>query len=175
MAKPPAAKAVPATGDDSAAPPPKSRRKLLMIVAAVLVVAAGGGAAAMWLMPGAKPAATAGTAAAAASAKAAEPVAGRLVDVPPMLINIRTNGRAPQFMKLHFMLVGKQADSVEPIKAAIPAVIDRFQPLLRELRAEDLEGSTGIYRVKEELLIRADAAIGGDHIDDVLIQEMLIQ
>ena len=57
----------------------------------------------------------------------------------------------------------------------LPRIIDNFQVYLRELRVEDLQGAQGVYRLKEELLVRVNAAARPTKINDVLISEMLVQ
>ena len=57
----------------------------------------------------------------------------------------------------------------------LPRIIDRFQVYLRELRAEDISGSAGVYRLKEELLGRVNKAIEPAKVSDVLFREMLVQ
>jgi flagellar FliL protein len=54
-------------------------------------------------------------------------------------------------------------------------VLDAFQIYLRELRPEDLEGSAGILRVKEELLRRINLAIQPPLATDILFKEVIIQ
>jgi len=61
---------------------------------------------------------------------------------------------------------------VEKVK---PRIIDRFQVYLRELRVEDLRGSGGIYRLREELLARVNSAAAPVKVRDVLFKEMLVQ
>ena len=39
----------------------------------------------------------------------------------------------------------------------MPRLQDLFQTYLREMRPEELRGSAGIYRLREELIARADA------------------
>jgi flagellar FliL protein len=56
-----------------------------------------------------------------------------------------------------------------------PRVIDQFQTYLREMRVEDLRGSAGIYRLRQELLYRVNIAADPVKVKDVLFQEMLIQ
>ena len=46
---------------------------------------------------------------------------------------------------------------------------------LRELRIEDLQGSAGMYRLREELLRRVRAATAPAKVRDVLFKEMLVQ
>ena len=57
----------------------------------------------------------------------------------------------------------------------MPRVIDNFQTYLRELRLDDLKGSAGMYRLREELLVRVNAAAAPAKIKDVLFKEMLVQ
>jgi flagellar FliL protein len=57
----------------------------------------------------------------------------------------------------------------------MPRVLDTFQTYLRELRPSDLDGSAGLYRLKEELTRRINAAISPGHINAVLFKEMVIQ
>jgi len=57
----------------------------------------------------------------------------------------------------------------------MPRIIDNFQVYLRELRLEDLRGSAGMYRLREELLTRVVAAAQPVRVKDVLFKEMLIQ
>ena len=61
------------------------------------------------------------------------------------------------------------------IAAMMPRIIDNFQIYLRELRVEDLRGSDGIYRLREELLARVNAAVAPVKVTDVLFKEMLVQ
>jgi flagellar FliL protein len=53
--------------------------------------------------------------------------------------------------------------------------MDAFQTYLRELRASDLEGSAGLYRLKEELTRRVNAAIAPHRIVAVLFKEIVVQ
>ena len=56
-----------------------------------------------------------------------------------------------------------------------PRIIDHFQVYLRELRVEDLRGSAGIYRLREELLARVNAAVKPTKVENVLFREVLVQ
>jgi flagellar FliL protein len=57
----------------------------------------------------------------------------------------------------------------------MPRVMDAFQTYLRELRATDLDGSAGLYRLKEELTRRVNAAIAPSRINAVLFKEIVVQ
>jgi len=43
------------------------------------------------------------------------------------------------------------------------------------MRPEELEGAQGVYRVKEELLVRTNQATRPAQVRDVLIRELLVQ
>ena len=96
-------------------------------------------------------------------------------DVPDMLINLNTTGRRPTFLKISISLqIAREVDRSE-LDRIMPRIIDNFQVYLRELRLEDLRGSAGMYRLREELLTRVVAAAQPVRIKDVLFKEMLIQ
>jgi len=96
-------------------------------------------------------------------------------DVPDMLINLNTTGRRPTFLKISISLqISREMDRAE-LDRIMPRIIDNFQVYLRELRLEDLRGSAGMYRLREELLTRVVAAAQPVRIKDVLFKEMLIQ
>jgi flagellar FliL protein len=57
----------------------------------------------------------------------------------------------------------------------LPRIVDNFQVYLRELRLEDLQGAAGMYRLREELLNRVNAAVRPAQVKDVLFKEMIVQ
>jgi len=57
----------------------------------------------------------------------------------------------------------------------MPRVTDIFQTYLRELRASDLSGSVGMFRLKEELTKRVNATIAPLQVNAVLFKEIVIQ
>jgi flagellar FliL protein len=96
-------------------------------------------------------------------------------DLPELLIKMNTGGRKSTFLKIRVSLELANAADVPKIEAAMPRIIDNFQTYLRELRIEDLKGSAGMYRLREELLTRVAAATAPARINDVLFKEMLVQ
>ena len=46
---------------------------------------------------------------------------------------------------------------------------------MRELRQSDLNGSAGLFRLKEELTKRVNTVISPDHVNAVLFKEVVIQ
>jgi flagellar protein FliL len=96
-------------------------------------------------------------------------------DLPDLLVNLNTTGRKPSFLKLSVSLELERAQDLPRLQAVMPRIIDNFQVYLRELRVEDLRGSSGIYRLREELLTRVNAATAPAKVVDVLFKEMLVQ
>ncbi len=97
------------------------------------------------------------------------------VDLPEMIANLNANSRRPSYVKLVARLeVGKTEDA-ERIKAAMPRVVDLFQTYLREMRPEELRGSAGTHRLREELIARASIAAAPTRVIDVLFSELIVQ
>ncbi len=100
---------------------------------------------------------------------------GTFIDIPGMIVNLNSLSKQPRFLKISMKIeLVKQTDQ-PAFEAVRPRVIDQFQAYLRELRVEDLRGSSGMYRMKIELLNRVRAAAPNIEIKDVLFQEILIQ
>ena len=100
---------------------------------------------------------------------------GVFYDLPEMLVNLNTGGRKTGYLKISVSLeLGAEDDRVR-LESVLPRVIDNFQVYLRELRVEDLQGSAGLQRLREELLLRVATAARPAQVRDVLFREMLIQ
>jgi flagellar FliL protein len=96
-------------------------------------------------------------------------------ELPELLVNLNTGGgRRASFLKLRVSLELERAEEIATIEKVMPRIIDNFQVYLRELRMEDLKGSAGVYRLREELLTRVSAASPAK-VRDVLFKEMLVQ
>jgi len=96
-------------------------------------------------------------------------------ELPEMLVNLNSAGKKTNFLKILVNLELENADAVPQIEAVLPRIIDSFQVYLRELRIDDLRGSAGLYRLREELLLRVNAAVAPVKVKDVLFKEMLVQ
>jgi flagellar FliL protein len=64
---------------------------------------------------------------------------------------------------------------VAQIQPLMPRVMDAFQSYLRELRPTDLDGSAGLYRLKEELTRRVNASVSPNCITALLFKEIVVQ
>ncbi len=92
-----------------------------------------------------------------------------------LIVNLNTGGRKSTFLKIRISLELADAGDISRIETVMPRIMDNFQVYLRELRIEDLKGSAGMYRLREELLSRVNAAVAPTKIHDVLFREMLVQ
>jgi len=96
-------------------------------------------------------------------------------DVPDILVNIQGADAAPAYLKLSVSLELDSPEEVAGMKALMPRIVDEFQGYLRELRMDDLKGSAGVVRLKEELLRRINASAAPYRVRDVLLKQMLVQ
>lgn len=158
--------------DETAAPgdaaaPTKSKRKLVIFLAAALLLAAGGGGG--WFFFLRHPPKE-------QHAEAAAPKPPAFVDVPEMMVNLAGQpGERVQYLKVKVVLEVKDAPQIALIQPAMPRVTDIFQTYLRELRASDLNGSAGLFRLKEEMTRRVNAAVAPSQVSAVLFKEVVIQ
>lgn len=108
--------------------------------------------------------------------EAPPPKATVFLDLPEIIVNLNsTAGRRTNFLKISISLEVESATEVVKLQALMPRIVDGFQVYLRELRVEDLRGSAGMYRLREDLLRRINEAARPVKISDVLFKEMLIQ
>ncbi|MEX0590474.1 MAG: flagellar basal body-associated FliL family protein [Xanthobacteraceae bacterium] len=96
-------------------------------------------------------------------------------ELPEMLVNLAAGNERPQYLRVKITLEVENAAVVEVLRPAMPRVIDTFQVHLRELRAGDLEGSAGLFRLREELTRRVNHAIAPVKIRAVLFREIVVQ
>lgn len=97
------------------------------------------------------------------------------VEIPNMIVNLSGTGNQPRYLRLSVQIELDSEDDKLAVEAVMPRVVDQFQTYLRELRVKDLKGSTGLYRLRIELLSRLNAAAYPVKVKDVLFQEILIQ
>ena len=98
------------------------------------------------------------------------------VEVPDMLVNlVGSPGERVQYLKVKVVLEVKEEKQVETIKPSMPRVTDLFQTYLRELRPTDVNGSAGLFRLKEELTRRVNVALAPSQVNAVLFKEIVIQ
>jgi flagellar protein FliL len=156
-----------AEGGAQAPVAPKGKLKLIIAVVAVLLVVGGGGG---WFFlfrhhDDEKH----------AEAKVEKPPPV-FIEVPDMLVNLVSGpGERVQYLKVKVVLELKDEKQVEVVKPSMPRVIDIFQTYLRELRPTDINGSAGLYRLKEELTKRVNVALLPIQVNAVLFKEIVVQ
>jgi len=152
------------------------KRKLplkLMIIAAAGIVALGGigGGAYFFFFAGHGKAEVT-----TANGPQGKPVV--FLDMPDVLVNLSSTGTGSertQYLKVKVTLeLADQAMSAQ-IQPIMPRLMDAFQTYLRELRPIDLDGSAGLYRLKEELTRRVNVSIAPAKINAVLFKEIVVQ
>jgi flagellar FliL protein len=98
------------------------------------------------------------------------------VDVPEVLVNLANpGGERTQYLKVKIVLEMPDQALAQQIQPFMPRVMDTFQIYLRELRPTDLDGSAGLYRLKEELTRRVNASIAPGRVNAVLFKEVIVQ
>lgn len=187
-----AATATPGDDAEGAAPKKGGKKKLIILLAVPLLLAAIG--AGLWFSgiapkllgmgPKPEPAAEEGAeakpgdpaaAGAKAEVKAPPKPAAVFLDMPEIIANLNAGPRRNSFIKLRPKLELARAEDEAAVKAAMPRLLDLFQTYLREMRPEELRGSAGTYRLREELIARANIAVAPAKIVDVLFPEMIVQ
>ena len=191
-----------AEGEDGAAPKKKKLPLLFIVIPAALVVLGGGGGAAFFMMQpkpasaeegghgadkkgghdkkaekkgGGHGAAAAGPADASLGVIAEGPDGVTFFTLPDMVVNIQAPDGRPTFLKLKLTLETRDPHVAEQLQAEMPRMQDMFQGFLRELRPEDLAGSTGTFQLRAEILRRVNLIAAPGKVDAVLIEEMLVQ
>lgn len=150
---------------------PKKGKKKLLIVVALVVVLGIGGAVAM-LMGGGKKEEVKPKADAAAEAAAAKPV---YYELPDFLVNLSSPSGKVSFLKMSVTLELRDKEAATVLKDNQPRVVDAFNTYLRELRPQDVQGSAGIYRLRDELMTRINGTIEEGLVKDILFSEIIVQ
>jgi flagellar protein FliL len=149
-----------------AAPPKKGKLKLIIAAAGFVAILGAGGGAWLFMMKG------------HGEEKHAEapPKPSSFLEVPDMMVNlVGAPGERVQYLRVKVVLEIKESKEVDAIKPNLPRVTDLFQTYLRELRPSDLNGSAGLFRLKEELTKRVNYAVAPQQVSAVLFKEIVVQ
>jgi len=167
-----------AAAGEAGAPAKGGKKKLILLALPLLLI---GGGAGLWfsgILPGllgmnAPPAAA--QADAATPPPPPPPRVPAFVQMPEITANLNAPGRRATFIKLRSQIEVLGAEDVAALTAAMPRLVDLFTTYLREMRPEELRGSAGTHRLREELTARANIAAHPARVTDVLFQEILVQ
>jgi flagellar FliL protein len=147
------------------------KKKLILLAAPVLLI---GVVAGLWfsgILPGVlgmgpKP---------QEQAAAPAPIVPAFYEMPEILANLNAPGRRPSYMKLKAKLEIADSRDIEHVRNAQPRLLDLFNTYMREIRPEELRGSAGTHRLREELIARANIAVAPARVSDILFTEILVQ
>jgi flagellar protein FliL len=152
---------------ETAAAPKKGKKKLIIMAAAALLLIGGGGAGWFFFF---RPH---GEEIRSEAVAAKAPI---FLDVPEVLVNlVGAPGERIQYLKVKVVLEVREEKQIDTIKPTMPRVSDIFQTYMRELRPADLNGSAGLFRLKEELTRRVNAVVAPGQVNAVLFKEIVIQ
>jgi flagellar FliL protein len=96
-------------------------------------------------------------------------------DLEEFIVNLNVGSKRPSFLKMTVSLELGGESQVPRVEEKMPRIRDSFQVYLRELRQEDLQGSSGLYRLREELLLRVNKIVYPAKVNDILFKEILVQ
>jgi flagellar FliL protein len=148
-----------------------SKKMLMIALPVLLLVVAGGGAGAYFFLFKKSDK----TAVAKADDVPLTPPKVAFSDMQDILVNIQSNDGTPAYLKLGVSLELDDDAQKAALTPLMPRITDQFQAYLRELRLDDLKGSAGVLRLKEELLRRVNVAAAPYKVRDVLLKEMIVQ
>jgi flagellar FliL protein len=97
------------------------------------------------------------------------------MDLEQFIVNLNRGDKQPSFLKMTVTLQIPSQQVADKINGKMPIIIDAFQTYLRELRPEDLQGSAGLFRLREELTLRINKVMYPDTVIDILFKEVLVQ
>ncbi len=162
-----------ATGEEeSEAKSPASSRKKLLMLAPVLLLLLGGG---VWFGLSYLGLFESAGDVAMSDDTPPPPKPAYYHELPEMVVNLSSKETRSHYLKMKIALEVSDASVAAAMQPNLPRVLDLFQVYLRQLRAEDLEGSQGIYRLKEELLKRINMAVHPSRVNRILFKEIIVQ
>jgi flagellar FliL protein len=110
-----------------------------------------------------------------AAESAATPSPIVVYELPDLVVSLNTNERQSTFLKVKISLELPDQAAIAAVERVMPRIIDHCQVYLRELRPDDLRGSAGTLRLRQELRRRIAIAVAPAEIRDVLFVELLVQ
>jgi flagellar protein FliL len=153
-------------------------KKIMMIAGLVLALAGGGGGWWFFIKGKSDPAMAAVSSDGKPSPSGVPRKPTAFLDLPEMTVNLAAAGGQAdrqQFLRMKIALEVSEQRVVADIQPLLPRIVDTFQVFMRELRPQDLEGSAGVYRLKEEMIRRVNVAVYPQKIDAVLFKELMVQ
>lgn len=95
--------------------------------------------------------------------------------LPELLVNLKPYRGKTAILKATFVLQIAEEKEREEINHFTPIITDQFQTFLREMNVTDLQGASGIERIRQELLVRINQIVKPYKVMEVLVKDFLIQ
>lgn len=149
----------------TAVQPKKSGMKLIIIIAVVVIAVAGGFAGYSGFIAKGKP----------EDAQKKETnikTKGALIPVDPFIVNLTDHGR---YIKVTMQFEVADASNQEMVKQKVPNLRDAVITLLSSKSLDSISGPDGKFQLKDELLLRANNAMGGEVFKNIYFTEFVIQ
>jgi flagellar FliL protein len=110
------------------------------------------------------------------NAKSINNTQSMFIPMDVITVNLRQgveNNAAWLKVKVTLEVSGKSNHDI--VMQMMPKLIDIFQTYLKELRKNDLDGSFGIYKIKDEMTMRINSILYPAKIEAILFQDFMIQ
>ena len=154
-------------------PPQGGSNKILIIIIAVLVLIIAGLGGLFFL--NSNKSSSASTNQSSTSTSSENRLKLSFLQLPELLINLRTLHGKDAILRASFTLQLSSENDTEIIKQYIPLIVDQFQTFLREMNVADIQGASGIERIRQELLIRINQLVKPHKILEILVKDFLVQ
>lgn len=107
---------------------------------------------------------------------AAAPAVLTYYQLPEFLVNLSGPTTQTSFIKIRVTLELPSEQDMQVAQQRLPKLQDTYNTYLRDLRASDLSGTAGMYRLKEELLARTNHILQPEaQANQILFTEILVQ
>ncbi len=98
------------------------------------------------------------------------------IPVDEITVNLRQGvENNTSWLKIRVTLEVHGKGNGEVVKNMLPKIVDIFQTYLKELRKSDLDGSFGIYKIKDEMMLRINTVLYPAKIEGILFQDFMMQ
>lgn len=98
------------------------------------------------------------------------------IPMDEITVNLRQGvENTPSWLKIKVTLEVHGKGNEEVVKNMLPKIVDIFQTYLKELRKSDLDGSFGIYKIKDEMMLRINTILYPAKIEEILFQDFMMQ
>jgi flagellar FliL protein len=96
-------------------------------------------------------------------------------DLPEMLINLNSTDNQQHYLKIRISLELVSGLDKARTESSLPFILNDLQTYLRELRPVDLNGSSALARLKDDVAMRVNDRLRPVKVSDVLVRSILVQ